>query len=238
LKLLHELVHEFLTKAQLPGMLLPFRPELEGVDDAHVEQPPRQTRPAATRFASRGRRGEKPAFGDLGEWREENRAGSIRAGDGDVAVRGRSQGGDAATKQGADRRRLHCGWSFCGGQGSVIRCPSCPCFRCCRGGLLRARAMEREPPRARNAERGSMAGATSALPGRPKQAMPAAGHCPRGARRAGEERATTWLACCHRCSGQRNGGRILRKVENQRRRMAQSSRHRQRSRSGVGHSTG
>jgi len=66
LKLLHELVHEFLTKAQLPGMLLPFRPELEGVDDAHVEQPPRQTRPAATRFASRGRRGEKPAFGDLG----------------------------------------------------------------------------------------------------------------------------------------------------------------------------
>ena len=52
-QLLQQLVHELLAEAQLPAMLLPFRLELEGVDDAHVEQPPGQTRPAALGFATR-----------------------------------------------------------------------------------------------------------------------------------------------------------------------------------------
>ena len=46
-QLLKQLVHELFTEAKLPGMLLPFRPELEGVDDAHVQQPPCQARPRA-----------------------------------------------------------------------------------------------------------------------------------------------------------------------------------------------
>jgi len=94
-----------------------------------------------------------------------------------------------------DSRRLHWGRSCCADQGSAIRRPSCPCFRCCRCGPLRARAIERE--RARS----GVVRATSALPGRQKQATPATGHCPRGARRTGEERAAAWLAyayvpCC------------------------------------------
>ena len=52
-QLLQQFVHELLTKAQLPTMLLPFRPELKSVDNAHVQQPPRQTRPAPLRFATR-----------------------------------------------------------------------------------------------------------------------------------------------------------------------------------------
>jgi hypothetical protein len=56
-------VHELLTEAELPRMRLPFGPELEGVDDAHVQQPPRQTRPAAPRFASQWGRGVMPAAG-------------------------------------------------------------------------------------------------------------------------------------------------------------------------------
>jgi len=62
-QLLEQFVHELLTEAQLPRMLLPFRPELKGVDDAHVEQPPGQARPRSTRFASRWRRGVLPAAG-------------------------------------------------------------------------------------------------------------------------------------------------------------------------------
>jgi len=114
-----------------------------------------------------------------------------------MAVRGRSQGRDARMGSSNDRGRLHCGRSCFGGQGSVIRRLSCPCFRCCRDGPLRAQAGERELPRARNAERSSIARATSALPGRQKQAMPAAGHCPRGAKRVGEKRAAAWLAYAH-----------------------------------------
>jgi len=62
-QLLQQLEHELFAEAELPRVLLPLRPELEGVDDAHVEQPPRQTRPAALRFAPRWRRGVMPAAG-------------------------------------------------------------------------------------------------------------------------------------------------------------------------------
>ena len=44
---MQKLEHELLPKVELVDLLLPFRPELEGVDDAHVQQPPRQARPAA-----------------------------------------------------------------------------------------------------------------------------------------------------------------------------------------------
>ena len=44
-QLFQQLVHELLAEAQLSRMLLPFRPELEGVDDAHIEQPPCKARP-------------------------------------------------------------------------------------------------------------------------------------------------------------------------------------------------
>lgn len=132
-QLLQQPVHKLLTEAELPGMRLPFRPELEGVDDAHVEQPPRQTRPAALRFAPRWRRGVMPAAGGLRERREESRS-SQRVGNGVIAVRGRSQGGGARMGPSDERRRLHSGRGCCGGRGSVIRRPSCPCIRCCSDG--------------------------------------------------------------------------------------------------------
>jgi hypothetical protein len=114
-----------------------------------------------------------------------------------VAMRGRCECGEARTGQGGNRRSLPSRGGCCGGQDRPIWRLPCPCIRCCSGGPLRLRAVVRESPRARRNDRCSIAGATSALPGRQKQAMPAAGHCPRGARRAGEERAAAWLAYAH-----------------------------------------
>ena len=43
---LHQCVHKLDAKIELPRALLPDRPELEGIEDAHIEQPPCQARPA------------------------------------------------------------------------------------------------------------------------------------------------------------------------------------------------
>ena len=40
-ELLHQGVHEFFSKVELLRSFLPNRPQLEGVDDADVDQPPR-----------------------------------------------------------------------------------------------------------------------------------------------------------------------------------------------------
>jgi hypothetical protein len=221
-------------------MLLPFRPELEGVDDAHVQQPPRQTRPAATRFATRWRRGVLPAAGDLESG--EKRAGQDTPGWGieseqhsaakkreinvskpataapvsrlanawlarlhslTVAVRGRSPGGAARMGPSNDRRSLQWGWGCCGRQGNVIRRPSCPCIRCCRGGPLRERAVERESPRDRRRGRSSGAGATSTATVLSRQETPTNRHSTREARRPSEcsseaGPAVARVSCCTR----------------------------------------
>src|SRR5680860_942685 len=51
-QLCEKLVHQLLTVGELTRAMLPNRPELEGVEDAHVQQPPRQARPCATRLPS------------------------------------------------------------------------------------------------------------------------------------------------------------------------------------------
>ena len=37
---LHQGMHKLLSEIELPWSFLPNRPELEGIDDAHIEQPP------------------------------------------------------------------------------------------------------------------------------------------------------------------------------------------------------
>jgi len=85
-----------------------------------------------------------------------------------------------------DRRSLQWGWGCCGRQGNVIRRPSCPCIRCCRGGPLRVRAVERESPRDRHSGRSSGAGATSTATVLSRQETPANRHSTREARRPSE----------------------------------------------------
>ena len=53
-QLRQQLVHEFLAETQLTGMLLPNRPELEGIHDAHIQKPPRQARPRPHGLPTRG----------------------------------------------------------------------------------------------------------------------------------------------------------------------------------------
>jgi len=43
-QLLQQLMHQLFSEAELPQVLLPIRPELEGIDDAHVQQPPCEAR--------------------------------------------------------------------------------------------------------------------------------------------------------------------------------------------------
>src|ERR1700722_8942030 len=45
-KQLHQGVHELLSEIELPRTLLADRPQLEGIDDAHIDEPPRQAPPA------------------------------------------------------------------------------------------------------------------------------------------------------------------------------------------------
>ena len=43
---LHQGMHELLSEIELPRSILADRPQLEGIDDAHVEQPPCEARPS------------------------------------------------------------------------------------------------------------------------------------------------------------------------------------------------
>lgn len=42
---LHKGMHELFSEIELPRSILANRPELEGIDDAHIEQPPCEARP-------------------------------------------------------------------------------------------------------------------------------------------------------------------------------------------------
>ena len=39
-------MHELLSEIELPRSILSNRPELEGIDDAHIQQPPCEARPS------------------------------------------------------------------------------------------------------------------------------------------------------------------------------------------------
>ena len=118
-----------------------------------------------------------------------------------MAERGRSQGGDARMGPSDDRRRLHCGRGCCGGQGSVIRRLSYPCFRCCNGRPQRVRAVERESPRDRHRRRSRGTGATSTATVLSRQETPANRHTTCEARQPGECSSETGpavarVSCC------------------------------------------
>ena len=47
-------MHELFSEIQLLWMVLSDRPEFEGIDDAHIQQPPYQARPAPTGLSADG----------------------------------------------------------------------------------------------------------------------------------------------------------------------------------------
>src|SRR4051812_49245028 len=53
-ELLHQFAHELLTEPEVSRAGLADGPECEGIDDAHVEQPPCQARPRSSRLPADG----------------------------------------------------------------------------------------------------------------------------------------------------------------------------------------
>ena len=47
-------MHELLSEIELLWTILPDRPELEGIDDAHIQEPPCQARPAPASLSADG----------------------------------------------------------------------------------------------------------------------------------------------------------------------------------------
>jgi len=52
--LLQQLMHELFSEIELLWMVLADRPELEGIDDADIQKPPCQARPAPTGLPADG----------------------------------------------------------------------------------------------------------------------------------------------------------------------------------------